>query len=106
MPNCFEILIKTKGMKSNLDVLKSKLNEQKNESTNFIMYYPQDIEDFKLSLYNNDANYFIRILMLDIDNNFYENMRDLLAQISFLKKPEFDKLESYFNSKRHLRMVA
>ena len=106
MPNCFEILIKTKGMKSNLDVLKSKLNEQKKESTNFIMYYPQDIEDFKLSLYNNDANYFIRILMLDIANNVYENMNDLMAQIPFLKSSEYEMLKSYFNSKKHLRMVA
>ena len=76
-----------------------KLNEK-------VGIYSDNIEDFKRSQYYKDANEFISILMLDIDNNFYENMRDLLAQISFLKKAEFDKLEAYFNSKRHLRIVA
>ena len=68
--------------------------------------YSDNIEFFKRSQYYNDANEFIRILMLDIDNNFYENMCDLLAQISFLKQREYEQLDSYFNSKMHLRIVA
>lgn len=38
MPNWCENIIKITGMKSNLDVLKNKLNEQKDESINFMEY--------------------------------------------------------------------
>ena len=68
--------------------------------------YSADIEVFKRSLYYKDADGFISILMLDIANNVYENMNDLMAQIPFLKKGEIEKLESYFNSEKNLRMVA
>ncbi|BBE18556.1 hypothetical protein AQPE_2719 [Aquipluma nitroreducens] len=68
--------------------------------------YSVDIEVFKRSLYYKDADGFISILMLDIANNVYENMNDLFAHIPFLKKYEYKKLESYFNSEKPLRMVA
>jgi len=68
--------------------------------------YSADIEVFKRSLYNKDADRFLSILMFDIANNVYENMNDLMAQIPFLKKYEYKKLESCFNSEKHLRMVA
>lgn len=68
--------------------------------------YSDDIDLFKRSLYYKDANEFLRIVMLDVDNNFYENFNDLLAQIPFLKKREIEKLISHFSSKTDLRLVA
>lgn len=68
--------------------------------------YTNDIELFKRSLYYKDADEFLSIVMLDIDNNLYENITDLLAQIPFLKKREIEKLRSHFSSKKQLKMVA
>lgn len=68
--------------------------------------YSADIEFFKRYLYYKDADEFLSIVMLDIDNNFYENINDLLIQIPFLKKCEIEKLKSHFDSKTVLDMVA
>ena len=71
-----------------------------------VCIYSNDIEVFKLSLYRKDPDEFMSILMFDIDNQIYETMHDLTVQIPFLRKFEYEKLRSYFNSEEHLRRAA
>lgn len=68
--------------------------------------YAVDIEVFKRSLYCKYPDEFISILMFDIDNQIYETMDDLTVQNPFLRKCEYEKLRSYFNSEEHLRRAA
>lgn len=68
--------------------------------------YSDDIELFMRSLYYKDVDEFLNLVMLDIDNNLYENFMDLLAQIPFLKNREIEKLRSHFSSKKQFRLVA
>jgi hypothetical protein len=68
--------------------------------------YSDDIDLFMRSQYYKDAEEFLSIVILDIDNNIYENIMDLAAQIPFLKKREIEMLKSHFSFKKQLRMVA
>lgn len=71
-----------------------------------VCIFSHDIQVFKQSLYLKDPDKFMSILMFDIDNQIYETMVDLTAHIPFLRKCEYEKLSSYFNSEEHLRMVS